>query len=68
MGRRFVMDAEKLKEYLEKIVSGGCWPYDGDMFVVDDYADGNVDDAYWGGCRSGEVQLAKYLLKEFCDF
>ena len=30
---------------------------------VDDYAGGNVDDAYYGGERAGYTQLARDLLK-----
>lgn len=32
---------------------------DNDDFMVDDYAGGNIDDAYALGERAGEVQLAR---------
>lgn len=35
---------------------------EGDV-IVDDYAGGNVDDAYQGGVNSGEVLLARRLLE-----
>jgi hypothetical protein len=30
--------------------------------VIDDYAGGNVDDAYWRGTRDGETSLARDIL------
>jgi len=38
-----------------------AWSDDPD-FMVDDYAGGNIDDAYYGGVRDGEVLLARELL------
>lgn len=32
--------------------------------IVDDYAGGNIDDAYYGGERAGETSLARSILKE----
>ena len=32
--------------------------------VVEDFASGNVDNAFWGGHRSGEIQLARDVLTE----
>lgn len=31
--------------------------------VIDDYAGGNVDDAFYAGERAGEVMLAREVLK-----
>lgn len=54
-----------LIEKLKKLAEQGCWD---DGFTVestiDDYAGGNVDDAYEGGTRSGETLLAREILDE----
>ena len=57
------MNAE-MKMMLEELAAQTCWCDDED-FVVDDYAGGNVDDAYSGGNRDGEVELARSLLQKF---
>ena len=51
----------KLKARLEKLAASECWSDDPD-FMVDDYAAGNIDDAYYGGEHSGEVRLAREIL------
>jgi hypothetical protein len=33
-----------------------------EYFIVDDFAGGNVDDAYQGGIRTGKISLARELL------
>lgn len=56
---------EKLFERLTKLASRSVWDDgidDGD--IVDDYAGGNVDDAYDGGRESGETLLARSILNE----
>ena len=35
---------------------------DRDDFVADDYAGGNIDDAFQSGCREGEIFLAREVL------
>lgn len=40
-------------------------PEDNKDFVVDDYAGGNIDDAYDMGSRAGEVRLARELLEKY---
>lgn len=35
----------------------------GDDWSVDDYAGGNIDDAYWQGCSFGEQELADSIVK-----
>lgn len=30
--------------------------------IIDDFAGGNVDDAYYGGTRDGEILLARDIL------
>jgi hypothetical protein len=61
-------EAEKMnaamKAKLEKLASRECWSDDED-FMVDDYAGGNIDDAYYGGNADGEAGLARALLAEF---
>jgi hypothetical protein len=32
--------------------------------MVDDYAGGNIDDAFYGGQHDGEVTLAREILTE----
>lgn len=54
----------KMKEKLEKLAAKKCW-CDDEEFMVDDYAAGNIDDAYCGGADDGEVLLARALLDEF---
>ena len=51
----------ELKARLEKLAASECWSDDPD-FMVDDYAGGNIDDAYYGGEHSGEVRLAREIL------
>lgn len=46
---------------IKKIAEQQCWSDDPE-FLVDDYAGGNEDDAYYGGERAGEVQFARTLL------
>ena len=48
-------------EKIKKIAEERCWSDDPD-FLVDDYAAGYEDDAYYGGERAGEVQFARTLL------
>lgn len=48
---------QKIKEIAEQ----RCWSDDPE-FLVDDYAGGNEDDAYYGGERAGEVQFARTVL------
>jgi len=64
--KRFFNMLADLIEKIEKIADKDCWHDeifndDKDVLVVD-YADSNVDDAYWGGVDSGEVLLARELL------
>ncbi len=42
----------------------GC---DNEDFCVDDYAGGNVDDAYSNGVSAGETLLARTLLQLFFE-
>jgi hypothetical protein len=61
---------EELVEYLKKFAAGDTI-YDkvmaGEDVVVDDYAGGNVDDAYWKGHFDGQTDLARDILRLFLD-
>lgn len=52
---------KELIEKLEKLAKRGCWCDDED-FTVDDFACGNIDDAYRGGLGDGEAMLAREIL------
>lgn len=52
---------EKIIEFLKSIAKEKAWDDDED-FIVDDYAGGNVDDAFYGGQRSGCIDLARDIL------
>ena len=51
----------KLKVIAEKLIPAD----DEDQFMVDDYAGGNIDDAYGFGSEAGEVWLARSLLEQY---
>ncbi len=53
---------EKVKEKLEVLAKKKV-ASDNDDFNTFDYSGGNYDDAYSLGCDSGEVWLARELLK-----
>ena len=55
------MDIGEVKNMLTKLAERECWCDDND-FMIDDYAGGNVDDAYYGGSNDGETLLARELL------
>lgn len=55
-----------MKELIEKLTKLGnkiAWDDDPE-FVPDDYAGGNIDDAFYGGKDAGEIDLAREILKE----
>lgn len=57
---------EQLKVRLIELAKSTAWGEDEDEdFCVDDYAGGNVDDAFEGGVRAGEIQLARDILEAF---
>lgn len=56
-----------LEEKLQKIANQVVWSDDAE-FMVNDYAGGNIDDAFYGGQDDGAVQLARELLAEFFQF
>lgn len=51
----------RLKEALTKAAAEKGWDFDGDS-TVDDFAAGNVDDAFAGGEGTGRRDLARELL------
>lgn len=55
---------KEMKRMLEVLAKRKCW-CDSEDFIPDDYAAGNIDDAYEGGFNDGQASLAKILLKEF---
>lgn len=48
---------------LQSLASQKCWS-DNEEFMVNDYAGGNLNDAFSGGVAEGEIQLARDLLDE----
>lgn len=46
---------------LQETASKTAW-CDDDEFMPDDYAGGNIDDAYYGGVSDGEILLAREIL------
>lgn len=50
------------KAYLEELAADEAW-YDAEAFIVDDYAGGNEDDAYYGGVRDGQIKIAREILE-----
>jgi len=54
---------EKLIDRLKKLASSECYYDDEDEDkVVDDYAGGNVDDAFSAGEYAGQIMLARDIL------
>ena len=53
-------------ERLKVLAKRKCWSdeacNDGDCFCVDDFAAGNIDDAYFGGVADGETDIARAVL------
>ena len=61
-----MIDVEKLKVKLEEKAKERTWADQfGEDTIIDDFAGGNVDDAYYGGARDGEIEYARRLLEEF---
>lgn len=56
---------QKLIERLEKLAARKIWEDDpefGQDSFPNDYAGGNIDDAYSGGVETGQTQLAREIL------
>lgn len=56
---------DKLINRLKKLAERRTWEdgLDADT-IIDDFAGGNIDDAYYGGENSGETSLARSILTE----
>lgn len=54
----------KLWKYLEEIASRKYWGEDDESFNLTDYTGGDEETAFLGGKYAGEIQLARYILKE----
>lgn len=46
---------------LKELANKKAWTDDEDV-NIDDYAGGNIDDAYYGGERAGKINLAREIL------
>jgi len=56
---------ERMIARLKELAERNCFHDDeNDNVIVDDYAGGNVDDAFDLGERAGETLLARYVLNE----
>lgn len=55
------MTIDTLIEELKEIALQQAWDDDED-FMADDYAGGNIDDAFYGGHRSGRIDMAREVL------
>lgn len=60
------INTEKLTKLLAAIEAqagkkGG--PMEEECAVIDDWAGGNVDDAYYTGVRDGEIGFARHLME-----
>ena len=56
------MDVTELKVFLQKTAGKAAWQDDKE-FVPDDYAGGNIDDAYNGGVSDGEILVCREILE-----
>ena len=54
---------EEMIQTLKALARGECYYDDEDEDkVIDDYAGGNIDDAFYSGEHAGEVMLARKVL------
>jgi hypothetical protein len=53
---------EALIVRLKKMAQSECYYDDEDDTIIDDYAGGNVDDAFYAGEHAGETMLAREVL------
>ena len=55
---------EQMIERLKKLAQSECYHDDeSEDKIIDDYAGGNVDDAFYAGEHAGEVVLARQVLQ-----
>ena len=59
------MISREMLDRLRELAGGECY-YDDENpnVVIDDYAGGNVDDAFYAGERAGEVMLARQVIAD----
>ncbi len=57
----------KILEIITPLATKEVWSDRFDEIIVDDYAGGNIDDAFYGGQDDGETQLARRLLEAIKD-
>jgi hypothetical protein len=59
-----MLNDEKFVERLKKAAKRQCWTEDEESedAIINDYAGGNIDDAYQGGVEDGETYLAREIL------
>ncbi len=53
---------EEIKKELQELSTRKTWE-DEEEFDVNGFSGGNIDDAYYGGQKDGETNLAKRLLE-----
>jgi len=55
-----------LEKFLRNIDEKGTTIWDdNENAMIDDYAGGNIDDAYYRGNSDGEIELARQILAEY---
>ena len=55
--------SSKLLAAIEAQASKKGGPMEEELAVIDDWAGGNVDDAYYTGVRDGEISFARDLME-----
>lgn len=59
------MLSQDMIDKLRKLAEGECYYDDEDPdVIIDDYAGGNVDDAFYAGEHAGEVMLARQIIAD----
>jgi hypothetical protein len=55
---------EEFINRLKELASSDSWADEiySESSTVDNFAGGNVDDAFWGGHESGQIELARDVL------
>lgn len=57
------MTTSELRTFLERWASKESWEDSADDCIIDDFAGGNVDDAFEGGFQAGKIRLAREILE-----
>lgn len=61
-----MMISKQLRGKLKELASRKCWCDDIEI-IVNDFAGGNIDDAYSGGFEDGQAKLAEELLNDLFE-